>query len=610
MPAAQSKIASDYVCINFAARFFGRYYALLLFAAYNGRMADTPPAIRRLSDLVIDQIAAGEVIERPVSVVKELVENSLDAGASRIDIETVNGGIDRIVISDNGHGISADNIAAACTRHWTSKLTQLDDLQVISSLGFRGEALASIAAVADMTVTTRTATDDHAWQVAVGAGGEIPQPRPAQGARGTRIEVSRLFHRIPARKRFLKQARTEYLHILRLTRQLAFANPHTEFSLSQEGSRGLRLAPAEISAAPAGLTHSARWRTVFGKQFCDKAVAVQFDDGATRIAGWVAPGEDASSQTDTQFIAVNGRVVRDKQLQHAIRMAYGDSVPPGRFPGYAVSIEMAGDTVDVNVHPGKLEIRLSDMRGVHDALFSCVQHALHTQPSATYQRPGLHHDSTAGREPEVTRSIREASYPSTYSRAGSSSANAASTQQEPTRFAGVIRLFGQVLLFEHDKKLAAIDLTGAWCAVLQRRLQTAIDDDSLTARPLLLPVRLAHDHPLAAEACRDAAAAMALEVDDLGHAGTMLRSIPALAPECNGDIVAEVLQQQLVDRDLSAAVVATAIASAVDVGQDGRVRRACLADLERAAASAEFDLSSCIRSVDEAMLATWLLRDQ
>ena len=219
---------------------------------------DAPRPIRPLAEHVINQIAAGEVIERPASVVKELIENSVDAGASRIEVEIEGGGIERIVVSDNGSGIRGEEIAAALTRHCTSKLSDAAELGSIASLGFRGEALASIAAVAEMRIVTRTTGSEHAWEVFSVPGEALAAPRPARGNCGTRIEIARLFHQVPARKRFLKQARTEGLHVQRVVRQLAFARPDLGIGFQHGQGRGLRLPAGSFDEL------SPRWQTLFG----------------------------------------------------------------------------------------------------------------------------------------------------------------------------------------------------------------------------------------------------------------------------------------------------------------------------------------------------------
>ncbi|MCB1749722.1 MAG: DNA mismatch repair endonuclease MutL, partial [Gammaproteobacteria bacterium] len=350
-------------------------------------------AIRPLPEHLVNQIAAGEVVERPASVVKELVENSLDAGARRIDVELVDGGIERIVVSDDGSGIAAAELGAAFSRHWTSKLHDARELEALVSLGFRGEALASIAAVADVAVVTRTADDTHAWQVAAAAGAALPPPRPARGNRGCRIEASALFARIPARRRFLKQARTEFLHVLRLMRHFAFARPEVAFSLSQAGARGLRVRPATYGVdAP-------RWRAVFGAAFCQEAQVLDFMLDGIAVAGWVGGAALAGNHNDLQFIVLNGRIIRDRNLHHAVRAAYGESVPAGSYPAYALALSVAPDSVDVNVHPGKLEVRFADLRAVHDVPPTAVRRAL---PEAGGRAGGVAAPAALGEAPART----------------------------------------------------------------------------------------------------------------------------------------------------------------------------------------------------------------
>lgn len=555
-------------------------------------MAGDGATIRPLSEVVINQIAAGEVVERPVSVVKELVENSLDAGARRIDVETLAGGIDRIAVTDNGTGIRAADLPGAVRRHWTSKLSALDDLQAIGTLGFRGEALASIASVADFNLVTRADGDDHAWRLDVAAGAEAPLPRPAQGNRGTRIEVNRLFHHIPARKRFLKQPRTEYLHIVRVMRQLAFAQPQVEFSLTQAGSRGLRLPAADYQQL-----ESSRWRSVFGKQFCEHARTISFNDGHISVHGWVGTPDCATNLSDTQFIVLNGRAVRDKQLQHAVRLAYADQIAEGRFPSFAIALELSPDTIDVNVHPGKLEVRLANMRQLHDLLFVAVKQALESgalfpaeEQAVVDAVPPLPSIRT---RPHAVREVSRGRVPAV--KAATSG-----------RFNRPVRLIDSILLFEDDGGLCAIDLVRAWTEVLAARLRMECESGTAATRPLLLPVRLASDNPLAASEHRATLATMGVEVDELGESTSLLRSLPAVAPECDADRFAAALTAAITRVAPTEVVVAEALAHAIAHGRTGQVDRARLNELEQSATAACYALGALVRQVDEAALAEWL----
>ena len=333
-------------------------------------MSDRLP-IQALSDQVINRIAAGEVVERPASIVKELVENSLDAGARRVTVELNGGGIERILVRDDGHGIPAEQLKLALSRHCTSKLVEAVELEKIASLGFRGEALASIAAVAELTIISRTDADDHGWRVDKHAGSELKRPRPEAHPHGTTIEVRDLFAAIPVRRRFLKQPRTELLQIQQLIRRAGFCYPEITFTLSHDERPSLSLlAPRQASSA------QRRWQSVFGREFVDAATTIDVEVDGLRLEGWVGELSYSRQGADLQYLAVNRRIVRDRHIAHAARMAYGDAVPDGRYPAYALRLVLPGTAVDVNVHPGKAEVRFVDPRTVHDIVYASVKQAL------------------------------------------------------------------------------------------------------------------------------------------------------------------------------------------------------------------------------------------
>jgi DNA mismatch repair protein MutL len=331
----------------------------------------SPRPIHALADDLINQIAAGEVIERPMSIVKELIENSLDAGASAIKIELIGGGIERISISDDGHGISPLELALALRRHCTSKITHFDDLDRIVSLGFRGEALASIGAVAELTLCSRIESAEHAWSITTGPRRDIAQPIPAARARGTTVTVEDLFATIPARRQFLRRPQTELLHIQQMLRGIAFCVPGVALSLRYDDNRQW--------AAPAARddrTNLQRWQAVFGAEFAREALYLDVTVNGIRLYGWVGPARFARNQADLQYLAVNGRLIRDRQLSHAIRLAYGDDLGAGQFPTYALHLEIAASEVDVNVHPSKAEVRFRQIREVHDVIHSTLRQTL------------------------------------------------------------------------------------------------------------------------------------------------------------------------------------------------------------------------------------------
>ncbi len=330
--------------------------------------------IRVLPGELVDQIAAGEVIERPASVVKELVENALDAGASRIDIDVEGGGVTLVRVRDDGDGIAAEELSTALARHATSKIACLDDLEAVSTLGFRGEALPSIGSVSRLRIVSRAAGAAQAAEVAV-AGGTVSGVRPAAHPPGTTVEVRDLFFNVPARRKFVKSNATELTHIARLVERLALARFDVGFRL-RHGERMLLEAPAVTEAGE--LT---RLDQVLGPEFAAGAVEVRHAAGPVMLSGWAGLPTRSRAQPDQQYWFVNGRNVRDRLLMNAVRLAYRDVLYHGRHAAYVLYLTLDPKLVDVNAHPAKLEVRFRDSRQVHDFVFRAVERALaHTSP--------------------------------------------------------------------------------------------------------------------------------------------------------------------------------------------------------------------------------------
>ena len=337
------------------------------------RPGDRLPAPRRIQELpdeLVSQIAAGEVVERPASVVRELVDNALDAGARQITVRLSAGGVRAIVVEDDGAGIARADLALALKRHATSKIASLSDLESVATMGFRGEALAAIASVSEMSLSTRTAADHHAWQLQARSG-EIA---PAARAPGTTVEVQELFFSTPARRKFLKTEATELGHALEAVRRHALARPDVGFAVWHDGRL---VAQWRAVAALPGLDAAAqRWADVLGADFFASSRELRADRGPLAIWGRVGQPEAARSRADTQYLFVNGRYVRDRLLSHAVRSAYEDQLHGSRQPAYALFITIAPELVDVNVHPTKIEVRFRDGRALHGALRSAVEAAL------------------------------------------------------------------------------------------------------------------------------------------------------------------------------------------------------------------------------------------
>jgi DNA mismatch repair protein MutL len=321
----------------------------------------SPRPIQALPDHLISQIAAGEVVERPSAVVKELLENALDAGATQITIRLDEGGVKRIAITDNGRGIAKEQLPLALARHATSKIASLSDLESVLTLGFRGEALASIASVAQLTLTSRTADSAHAWAISNG------QISPASGAPGSTIEVLDLYYNTPARRKFLKSEQTEFSHCSDVVRRIALSRPDVAFSLSHNGKAAEHWNSAEFAKRSA---------QIMGANFAEARLALDHLTGPLRLHGFIGLPTAAKGRADAQFFYVNGRFVRDKLLTHAVRAAYEDVLHGDRYPAYVLALEIDPTLVDVNVHPSKIEVRFRDSRAVHQLVFHAVHDAL------------------------------------------------------------------------------------------------------------------------------------------------------------------------------------------------------------------------------------------
>ncbi|BFM48615.1 DNA mismatch repair endonuclease MutL [Marinomonas sp. THO17] len=327
--------------------------------------------IHLLSPRLANQIAAGEVVERPASVVKELLENSLDAGASQLDIDVEQGGVRRIKIRDNGAGIVKDDLSLALSRHATSKIVTLDDLEAVSTLGFRGEALASISSVSRMHLTSLAEDESEAWRVEAEGKEMAAAIRPASHPQGTTIDVRDLFFNTPARRKFLRTEKTEFSHLEEVVKRLALSRYETGFRLSHNGKQVYDLRPVTDQ-----LHAEHRLATLLGKKFIENALTLDVEAAGLRLWGWIGLPTFSRSQADLQYFFVNGRVVKDKLVAHAVRQAYRDVLYNGRHPTFVLYLELDPSTVDVNVHPTKHEVRFRDGRLVHDFLFSRIHKAI------------------------------------------------------------------------------------------------------------------------------------------------------------------------------------------------------------------------------------------
>jgi DNA mismatch repair protein MutL len=325
--------------------------------------------IAALPDTLISQIAAGEVVERPASVVKEVLENAIDAGAQAITIRLEEGGCQRISIQDDGSGINHTELPLAIQRHATSKITSLSDLESVASLGFRGEALASIASVSRFSITTRTSEDDHAWQIQVNGGQTMGDVSPSSGPVGTTVDVQDLYFNTPARRKFLKSSTTELGHCLELIRRIALSRPDIGFAIWHNGKVIERWTSCNIEQ---------RVDAILGQEFQNSKIALEHVSGPLTVRGFVSKPTSSRARADQQYSFVNGRFVRDKVIQHAIRSAYQDVLHGDRQPMVVLSLEIDPQLVDVNVHPAKTEVRFREGGAVHQFIYKAIQHALAT----------------------------------------------------------------------------------------------------------------------------------------------------------------------------------------------------------------------------------------
>jgi len=502
--------------------------------------------IRVLPDVLISQIAAGEVVERPAAALKEILENSLDAGATGVQIDLEQGGIKRIRVADNGSGIARDELALALTRHATSKIASLADLEQVASLGFRGEALASIAAIARVQLISRREGAEHAWAVQA-EGGRLDAPAPAARAAGTTIDIQDLFFNTPARRKFLKTEATEYAHCAETVRRLALANPQVSFTLSHNGRTQLRL-----NAEPA----YARIRQVLGEAFEQNSVAVEAAAGALRVSGWVIRPSAATGSRDSQHVFVNGRYVRDKLIVHALKEAYRDVLHHQLNPAYCLFIELPPDLVDVNVHPAKTEIRFRDSRGVHQFLFHAVERLLSAPVAADVavaasgaSQPSPQPAWVAPRQTAMPLQVNEAMAfyaPLQGTGVGGQDSGelvAPVAQSLPEAGQGDVpplgyalaQLHGVYVLAQNVQGLVLVDMHAAHERVVYEKLKTALDARAVPAQTLLIPVALTVDARDVAEISPhlDQLAGIGFELSVTSPTSVAVRSVPWLLKDAD-----------------------------------------------------------------------------
>jgi DNA mismatch repair protein MutL len=513
--------------------------------------------IRVLDNHLIDQIAAGEVIERPASIVKELVENSLDAGAQSVDVEIEAGGVRLTRVRDDGEGIPAEELQLALSRHATSKVSCADDLAAITTLGFRGEALPSIASVSRFEITSRHAAAERASCLAVDAGtfGEI---KPAAHPRGTTIEVRDLFFNLPARRKFLRSEVTEQGHIVRLLERLALSRNDVAFRL-RSGSRTLLHAPA------AGEGDRRRLAGIVGEDFVERSLAIEHAAGPVRVHGWIGVPAAARATSDLQFWFVNGRAVRDRLLMNAVRLGYRDVLYGGRQPAYVLYLEIDPALVDVNAHPQKLEVRFRDSRQIHDFVFRAVERQLAgtrpgvsvvtpVQANATYGDPlggspsrGLPLDAPwapAGvwAVAEAMRGASTEHHPHEVEADVEAGMGAADAGSRPILGTALAQVHGIYILAQNDDGLVLVDMHAAHERVLYEKLKA--EAGRVATQLLLTPttVEMKVDELDALLEQQSQWQAAGFDLERLAPGTLVVRSVPAMLPrEDIGALIRDVI---------------------------------------------------------------------
>jgi DNA mismatch repair protein MutL len=521
--------------------------------------AMTASRIQQLPSTLIDQIAAGEVVERPASVLKELLENSLDAQATRIEVDVEQGGKRLIRVRDDGFGIAPDDLALALERHATSKIREFRDLERVRSLGFRGEALPSIASVSRLSIASRSRDADTAWSTLVEAGIELEPPRPVGHPQGTTIEVRDLFFNTPARRKFLRTDGTELQHVQSLLRRLALSRFDVGFTLRHQDRPVFQLPPAPQRAA-----QEARLATLLGSGFVENAIHVETRAVGLGLSGWLVLPAEARTQADLQYMYINGRMVRDKAVNHAIRRAYGDLLFKGRHPAYVLYLEIDPEQVDVNVHPTKHEVRFRDGRLIYDFVYQRLQSALEQmypamehrpEPEAPLPAPAARTEpgrpqfafAPPQRQAGLALPLQEAR--TLYGPPQTGSAPAAEPAPQPAAqdvesgvpplgFA-VAQIHGVYILAESERGLVLVDMHAAHERIVYERMKLQMARDGIASQPLLVPVTVSVS-PEEADSLAEHASAfeeLGFEVDRVGSDALAVRRVPVLLQHADAAVL-------------------------------------------------------------------------
>lgn len=526
--------------------------------------------IRELPDELISQIAAGEVVERPASVVRELLDNALDAGARQVTVRLSAGGVRLISVEDDGQGLPRDELPLALRRHATSKIASLDDLETVGTMGFRGEALAAINAIAELSLQSRF----HAADGAFALDGRTGELRPVARATGTTVEVRELFFATPARRKFLKTDATELAHCIEAVRRHALARPDVGFSVWHEG----RL----VEQWRAADARERRLADALGEDFVAQSVAVEHAAGPVRVAGRAGIPDAARSRADQQFFYVNGRFVRDKVLAHAVRSAYEDVLHGQRQPVYALYLEIDPARVDVNVHPTKIEVRFRDGREVHQAVRHAIENALAAprageaaaaaaepffkplspRPVPSWTQPAIHFaaerglgDSAAMWPGERNDTAATPAAPFT-APAPIKPAPAADEAQAWPLGRALAQLQGIYILAENSQGLVIVDMHAAHERIVYERLKTQLDGAAITSQPLLIPATFAAtpQEVATAEACAAVLPALGLEITPFSPRTLAVRAVPGTLADGDPVELARSVLAELANHDASTVV--------------------------------------------------------
>ncbi|HFC93609.1 MAG TPA: DNA mismatch repair endonuclease MutL [Leucothrix mucor] len=540
-------------------------------------------AIQQLPSHLINQIAAGEVVERPASVVKELLENSLDAGATQIELEIEQGGSKRIRIRDNGCGIPKDELSLALSRHATSKIASLDDLEHVRSLGFRGEALPSIASVSRLTISSKSEAHQQSWTLSGNGGDEFDQPEPCSHPQGTTIDVRDLFFNVPARRKFLKTEKTEFRHIEDVVKKISLSRFKTGISLKHGSKTVLHLQPAKDRTSS-----ERRVAEIFGPAFMEQSLYVEVEATGLRLWGWVGLPTFSRSQADLQYFYVNERIIRDRIVTHAVRQAYQDVLYHGRHPAYLLFLELDPEQVDVNAHPTKHEVRFREARLVHDFLYRTLHKALaDIRPNATEQEP-THLNNTADNRgqaqnnypfqntqanltipvrdqmevykqlhqapdsknsnPFIPHSPNENSYTPS-SLAVQTENNYRDTGEIPPLGFALAQLHGIFILAENAQGLIIVDMHAAHERITYEHLKKSMAKDNIRSQPLLVPNPVAVSKKEANCAIEHAEVfeQLGFSIDRLAPEKLVIRAVPSLLKKADTasllrDVLADLLQ--------------------------------------------------------------------